>query len=156
MLFRSKIAKGWATIRGKVYYFDARSGVMATSRTVINGQTFHFKGDGAINGERGQAFTGWHTTGGGTKSHYFLVNGAYGTKGRMVKGLSTLSGRTYFFDNTGTSLTGWRTISGRTYYFKPTGHPRGDRGQALKGWHRINGRDCYFDSRGVYDANRRK
>lgn len=68
-----------------------------------------------------------------------------------------ISGKWYFFDNTGYMQTGWQTIDGKRYYFKDSGAmatgwvKTADRwyylkrsGEMVRGWQAIGGKWYYF------------
>ena len=42
------MAVGWTTIDGNKYYFDKKTGVMATGDVTIDGQKYHFNSNGIL------------------------------------------------------------------------------------------------------------
>ena len=101
--------------------------------------------------------TGWQNIAG--KTYY------YDKAGEPVKGLQTIDGEEYLFDNTtGVMQTGWQKISGKWYFFdKESGEMHkgwlqdGGKwyyldptsGVMQTGWHKIDGKWYYFASSGA-------
>ena len=100
------VATGVQTIDGKVYGFDAATGVRLTDWQEIGGKLYYF------NSESGAAYTGWTAKDGGKL--YMTENGA-------ASGLITINGDVYYFNpSTFFMQTGWVTVGDTSRYFDPT------------------------------------
>lgn len=91
-----------------------------------NGKTYYYK-DGTMLKYR-QTIAG--------KLYYF------NSKGEMVKGWLTISGKKYYFGKDGAAVKYRQTIGGKHYYFN-------SKGEMVKGWLTISGRKYYFGSDGA-------
>ena len=121
-------AKGLMQIEGETYYFND-SGVMQTRFVTIGTDTYYF----SIYG--GKTIKGWFTQENGDKYY------ADTTTGKVAKGLTTIDGQTYYFDETGVMQTRFATIGADTYYFSIYS------GAMVKGWFtQENGSQYYADS----------
>ena len=66
------------------------------------------------------------------------------TNGKLDKGLTVISGYTYYFDNSGNMTTGWKSVGGNYRYFdKSTGI------MYFGGWAQIDNYSYYFDASGI-------
>ena len=100
------VATGVQTIDGKVYGFDAATGVRLTDWQEIGGKLYYF------NPASGAAYTGWTAKDGGKL--YMTENGA-------ASGLITINGDVYYFNpSTFFMQTGWVTVGDTSRYFDPT------------------------------------
>ena len=138
---------GWQYVDGKLYYFTADEGIMATGWAEIDGSRYYFGTAGVrlagwqeINGETyylqqdGKQVTGWQQVQGET--FYFTETGA------MATGWAEIDGNRHYFSPEGKALTGWQTIDSKRYYLTPEG-------KALTGWAEAEGVRCLFDADGA-------
>ena len=93
---------GWQNIDGSTYYFDTKTGYMATGNVRIGGITYKFGADGK------------HTE--GTFVSYWWYTRYY-FAGEMVKGFAVIGNDTYYFNESGNMVGGWQNIDGAYYYF---------------------------------------
>ena len=117
---------GEKAIAGAWYYFDEKTGVMATGWTKHHGNQYYYNSKGQmIHGETvigdswyyfdeitGVMATGW------TKHHnkqYY-----YDSQGRMVKGQRNISGSTYYFDDI-TGVMFQAKLDSKNNYYGPDG-----------------------------------
>lgn len=149
---------GWKTIKGKIYYFDAKkSNYMVTGWKTIttngNKRDFYFDKSGG-QGKRGAMFTGWKKI--GSNIYYFKKSGSAGIKGGLFcNGWEKIGSKKYYFNKTGKlganrgkMYTGWKKEGGNLYYFKKTG-ALGVKGMSLKGTHRTARATYTYDKNGV-------
>lgn len=129
------------------YYFDPKTGVMATGWTTYNGNRYYFENNGKMyHGEKyldgywyyfdewtGAMATGWTTH---HKEWYY-----YDEKGRMYHGEHYMDGHWYYFDEwTGvTANKGLTYHHGHWYYYNEQGHMQ-------YGRQYINGKWYYFNT----------
>ena len=161
------LVKGFKTIDGDTYYFDAKSGQMVSGLVCVNGKLYCFDTDG-------KRKTGFFEYDG--RKYYADPDGVINTTG-----LVTVDGKTYCFRTNGEQVFGRTYIDSKVYYFDPaTGERKlgfiedGDRlyyyddssrgtvsglqeingktylfstgdGFAYRGYHSYNGKDYYFD-----------
>lgn len=123
-------AKGWQTISGSRYYFDA-NGVMQTQRTKIGNAYYFFGPDGKMR----TGFVKYCET-----MYYFHTNG------QMRKDWQTIGGQRYYFDAEGVLQTGFSKIGTATYYFDERQETLG---RLLKGVQKIGDSTYYFNTNGV-------
>jgi len=101
---RSK--KGWKTIGGKKYYFNAK-GYRVTGWKKIGGKKYHFNAKGVMQ-------TGWRKISG--EKYYFGKNGA------MVTGWKKIGKKKYYFSENGVLNTKTTLVfKGITYRFRKDG-----------------------------------
>ena len=156
--YNGKALKGWWTISGKKYRFNASYRALRGTWWV-DGKRYYF------NSTTGAMHTGWLTWSNGSKSYFHPDRG-----GAACKGCWWIDGKLYCFntngimqlgwqvrtdgtmsyfhpDRDGAACKGWWTIEGKKYYFDSA------RKALANGWHTINGKKCYFDENGVYQPN---
>ena len=143
--------KGWLTLNGKKYYFNARTGVQAKGWvTNSKGQKRYFsKSTGAmvtgwLKNSKGQKRyfdpstgimkTKWATIGG--KRYYMNASTGYATRGWTT---DSKGQKRYFNQKTAVMSTGWVTFSGNVKRYFSTSN-----GVMLTGFQRINGKTYYF------------
>ena len=78
--------------------------------------------------------TGWKKT---SDSHY-----AYVKNGKLLMGLQTINGKTYYFDSMGYLLKGIENIDGKAYVFDKNGNPV----QYKEGWNALDGQWFYIQN----------
>lgn len=101
------MAKGWKNISENWYYFMPDTGEMVTAPKTIDGVFYQFNADGTLKSGT------WKNSSKG--SRYYIA-------GDYVKGLQTIDGLLYFFDNKGYKVTNTtKTIDGVTYVFDENG-----------------------------------
>lgn len=120
---RTTVLKGWQTIAGKRYYFDA-GGLLWTEAKgwlVIGANRYYFneKEDDSVY----QGFLELADEGGNKQTYYLNANG------QMLKGWQTIktdnvSGRYYLDPVTGAAWMGHQKIGNYWYYFDPADHGR--------------------------------
>jgi outer membrane protein assembly factor BamB len=118
--------KGWKTIGGKKYYFNA-NGIMQTGLKTIGKKKYYF-------GSNGAAVKGWKTV--SKKKYYFGVNYIAKT------GLTTIGKKKYYFGSNGAAIKGWKKVKGKKYYF-------GANYIAKTGKQNIGGKTYKFNSKGI-------
>ena len=156
--YNGAACKGWWTIGGKKYRFNASFRALRGTWWV-DGKRYYF------DSKTGAMHTGWLTWSNGSKSYFHPDRDGAACKGRwwiggklyhfsstgiMSTGWMTWSDGTksYFHPNRdGAACKGWWTIEGKKYYFDSA------RKALANGWHVINGKKYYFDAQGVYQPN---
>ena len=162
---------GWYTNGDKTYYLNSRTGViMKKGWQTIDGKKYYFNADGSLAkgtwindnqylDENGSYASGWMEIDG--KKYYFSkVNYKkltgwkrvddkvwyFGTDGvlRRLSGIrKTSDGLSYYFDpTTGEMTTGWIHYGVNDYYFSPK------TGRMLTGWQTIDGEKYYLNTYG--------
>lgn len=147
--------KGWKTIEGKKYYFNAdfslarntwindnqyldENGQYVSGWREIDGKTYYF------NNSTHKKVTGWKRI--SNVVYYFGTDGARQTLSGLVR---TSDGLRYYYDPaTGNMTTGWVHYGVNDYYFSPK------TGRAYTGWHTIDDQKYYFNSYGQLARNR--
>jgi glucan-binding YG repeat protein len=131
-------AKGWWTIGGERYYFDADDKYRraATYSTRIGDRLYYFNA-------KGQRYEGWVNWYAGGKSYFSPRH-----SGAAAKGWWTIGGERYYFDagdKYRRAVRSTQEISGKTYYFNSRGQMFND------GWLRwkADGKWSYFGSNGA-------
>ena len=136
-----KVHLGFKEIDGKLYFFSRWGGAMRTGVFIIDGVLYGFNEDGsAVDGvyqfnnntyyfKRGQAQMGFQTLDG--KTYYFDP-----ATGVMQKGIISINGTYYGFNEDGTLMNGLSTYQGSTYY--------GDNGKVHLGFKEIDGKKYFF------------
>ncbi len=150
---------GWITENGKTYYYS-KSGKMIKGWMTLSGKTYY------LNASTGVLQKGWFSVGG--KTYYASKNqgivckkkwisGKYlKSNGVMATGLTTISGKTYYFNSSGVKQTGWQTISKKTYYFDSDGVMQkstwiedryvNSKGIMVTGWQTLGKKTYYFNT----------
>ncbi len=134
----ASVLKGWQTIGGKRYYFDANGFLWnQTKGWFISGSNrYYFCEDGSV-------YQGFLTLedGNGTEQTYYL-NG----NGLALKGWQTVNGNRYYLDpTTGAAWMGHQMVGKNWYYFNPA-----DNGCMAKGYIRdAKGKGYYYNTSGV-------
>ena len=135
------MATGWQVIGSSWYWFNPSSGVMAASRTLIDGLWSDFASDGSWIGYS----SGWDTRDG---AKYWLENGSRAAGWRLI------SGNWYWFDQSGKAAIN-RTVSfgSSVYAFDSDGrmgeagwcfangtwYLASESGVLVNGWQRVGG-----------------
>lgn len=148
------IAKGWKTIEGARYYFDA-NGYAMTGAPIIDGKKYVFT-------ETGEQIMGWFTILGMTLYFDPEDNGAAAVGIRVIAdvvyyfnqdgvsvplpvGSFEVNGKKYLVLESGKLYTGWiQLTSDWRLYYDPS-----DNGAAAIGIHKIDGKVYYFDGNGI-------
>ena len=141
---RATVLKGWQTIAGKRYYFDA-GGLLWTEAKgwlIIGNNRYYFneKEDDSVY----QGFLEL-TDGAGNRQTYYL-----NANGQMLKGWQTIkignvSGRYYLDPTTGEAWMGHQKIGNNWYYFDPS-----DQGKMAVGYIQdAAGNGYYYNTSGV-------
>lgn len=134
----STLVKGWMTLDGNTYYLHASTGVLQKGWFKVGSKTYYAN----------------KTTGVLSKKKW--VSGKYlKSNGVMATGMTTISGKTYYFNSSGVKQTGWQTISGKTYYFDSDGVMQtsswidkryvNSSGVMVTGWQTISNKTYYFN-----------
>ncbi len=97
---------GWLTTKGKTYYLDPETGILAVGKTKIGKYWYYFKEDGRIPGEM---LTGLIAANG---KKMFAKS-----KGKLVVGWRNVKGKKYYFNEEAEAVGGWQTIDGIKYFF---------------------------------------
>ena len=101
-----KKATGFTTIDSKTYFFDTNTGAMKKGFVVYNKRKYFFHPDTGV-----QVFK-WIIY--NDKTYYV------GSKGYVLKGLQTIKGQRYYFDNKGVMAKS--TLVKGKYYAGPSGY----------------------------------
>ena len=147
--------KGWLTLKGRKYYFDAKTGVQLKGwQKDTKGRNVRYftRGSGAMvtgflksstvtryfNPSNGRMVRGWLTL---NKKKYYFTSGS----GAMIKGrwLTDSKGQKRYFNSNGTMKTGWYKDSKTkySYYFNTSN------GIAYTGLKKISGSYYYFSKK---------
>lgn len=97
---------GWLTTKGKTYYLDPETGILAVGKTKIGKYWYYFKENGKIPGEM---LTGLIAANG--KKMYAK------SKGKLAVGWRNVKGKKYYFNEEAEAVGGWQTIDGVKYFF---------------------------------------
>lgn len=148
-----KLAVGWKEINGEKRYFNESYGYMETGETEIGKDTYLFDADGKP--QYGLI----------KKGEYTLFCNQYGkilkntlikykgkryysdTRGHLVKGLYTISGHKYYFENSYAMSTGFINLDKNILYFEKNGQLVANK------WITINGKQYYADRYGYLKRN---
>ena len=133
---------GWYKIDELWYYFDRVYGRMLTGWQEIDYEWYYFNPNGSMK-------HGWLYTGDQTTFYYMGVPDDPDT-GAMYTGgwLHDITGKWYYINDDGKMIMGWKTVSGKTYYFLDTGVVDTS-GEMVTGTHTVDGVTYMFDSKGV-------
>lgn len=169
--YLSKAKPGWLDLNGKSYYYNARGELLKGLQEVNNNRYVFNPKTGQVEKEKISKI--------GNEKYYSADNGlarrigwdyynghyAYVKQdGSYSKGLTSVSNRHYFFDNTGNMMTDTnRKVGNQWWYFDFFGEGRKTNGNFKKGWYgdyyyfqdgkrargyqTINGKLYYFDDR---------
>ena len=123
--------KGFAKIKGNLYFFDRTTCKKLTSRMVSSkGKIYYFSQNGAA-----------------LKSQRLKYKGAiygFNKNWEMVKGATlSIGGKIYYFDASGKMVTGLQTIRGKQYYFYSNGV------MAVNTAVTVGGYSCEVNAKGV-------
>ena len=136
---------------GYTYYFDGSNGVK-TGLQKINGKTYYLNENGIVyfgrqkindayyffDNQTGEACTGWRSfafSTGEWYTGYFSTSDLKASSG----GLKSISGKYYYFSDTGYALSGKRKVNNVTLYFDPVTF------ELYTGYVTINGKVYYSD-----------
>lgn len=121
--------RGWLHIGSDTYFFDTRTGIMATGWVTCTENRMRYFD------EKGVMATGWTRIDG--KVYYFTPGNGF-----MKTGWLTYGSRKYLLNNrTGAMITKWYVDSlGQRRYFHAT------KGYMYTGWYELLGKKRYFDT----------
>ncbi len=106
-----KYKKGFVKYKGVLYYFDSK-GYLKTGFFKVDGKTYYASRAKGYKGE-GQILTGLWKIG---KYFYFLNPSSKPYAGVLSTGFHKIKRHIYYFNSKGRMVTGWFTVSGKTYY----------------------------------------
>lgn len=134
----NKVHKGFKTVEGNPYYFDAKTGWMKTGWFTVNGYRYYGSTASKYENGRGILYTGLKVIGG---HHYYFFgstkDGHYG-KTLAKNTWVTTGGEKFYAGKDGKLIGGFKTIGGKGYYFYPSGSGSHKYGQMAKGWFTYN------------------
>ena len=130
--------KGFKTIDGYPYYFDAKTGWLKAGWFTVNGYRYYGSTASKFEDGRGILYTGMKVIGG---HHYYFFgstrDGHYG-KTLAKNTWVTTGGEKFYAGKDGKLIGGFKTIGGKGYYFYPSGSGSHKYGQMAKGWFTYN------------------
>ena len=146
-LLESGAAQGWNYIGGAYYYLKGDS-LLKGSHKLEDGKWYTFDSEGRML-VNGQSNGRWYGESGAAKTGWFTVAGdwyyASTMNGRLYKGLHTINGVQYYFDNTGVMQTGEVISEHHVLTMNSSGVVTGTK-EMQDGW------SCY-DEEGYYYQN---
>ena len=116
-------AKGFQTIKGATYYFDANGWMKTGWQKINNNYWYYFKSSGVM-------ATGWVKV----KNKWYFMN----NEGIMRTGKITDQGKIYFLDGNGVMKTGWVQQGSNWYYTNKSG-------AMTTGWQKVKGAWYYLN-----------
>lgn len=104
------LVKGWLTLDGVKYYFDA-DGFLKTGWFTVGAGKYYANENGVVE----QQISGMKNTWWENEGHKYYFN----SKGQLLKGFQTISKQRFYFNNDGILQTGWFEVNGKMYYGEP-------------------------------------
>ena len=146
------ILTGEQEIKGKKYYAD-RKGILLTGWQKVNGSLCYYHPQtGALQHSEIRSDNWAVVTTDEKETLYFYLIG----KKTVAKGLRTIKGTKYYFDNGGVLQIGFYTVGKNTYYGNTSGEPGEGLGVRYTGEREIEGEKYYFASNGSLQTGFRK